>query len=123
MGTLDDSSETLTMRWRFWIITICAAALFPAHLRAHIGSPTVIFDGTAGPYPIRVIVRPPSVIPGRAEIDVRFLKPQSGVQRVTVLPVNWRAGLKGAPPPDEAVPVPSEPNLRHAELWLMTGGS
>jgi hypothetical protein len=42
---------------------------------------------------------------------------------VTVLPVNWRAGLTGAPPPDEATPVPGEPLLRHGELWLMSSGS
>jgi hypothetical protein len=43
--------------------------------------------------------------------------------KVTVLPVNWRAGLTGAPPPDEATAVPGEPALRHGELWLMSSGS
>jgi len=38
---------------------------------AHIGSPNVFFEGPAGPYPVRVTVRPPGVIPGLAEVSVR----------------------------------------------------
>jgi hypothetical protein len=77
----------------------------------------------AGPYAVRIIVLPAPVIPGRAEINVRLLQPSTSPVTVTVLPVNWRAGLKGAPPPDDALPVPGEPSLRHAELWLMRPGS
>lgn len=47
---------------------------------AHIGSPNVLFDGNAGPYPVRVIVRPPEVVPGRAEVIVRVTAPDA--QRV-----------------------------------------
>jgi hypothetical protein len=36
---------------------------------AHVGSPNVIFDGMAGPYAVRVVVRPPEVIPGLADIS------------------------------------------------------
>lgn len=95
----------------------------PTFAHAHIGSSTVIFEGAAGAYPLRVIIRPPDVIPGRASIDVRFLTaPPEGV-RVTVLPVAAGLGLKGAPPPDEALAVRGDETLRHAELWLMTKGS
>jgi hypothetical protein len=52
------------------------------------------------------------VVPGLADIDVRVLT--NGVRRVTVLPVHWRAGLEGAPPPDVATPVEGEPGLYHA---------
>ena len=103
------------------LAALLGLAAFPA--RAHIGSPAVVFDGTAGPYPVRVIILPPPVVPGRAEINVRLLKEESGPVKVTVLPVNWRAGLTGAPPPDEAMAVPGEPALRHGELWLMSSGS
>ena len=88
---------------------------------AHIGSPTVFFEGQAGPYPVRVVIRPPLAVPGRAEISVRI--PTNGVQRVTVLPVRWNAGRKGAPPPDEARPIRGEPDLYAAELWLMDSGA
>jgi hypothetical protein len=88
---------------------------------AHIGSPTVFFEGMAGPYPVRVVIRPPQAVPGRAAISVRL--PSEGVQRVTVLPVRWDAGRKGAPPPDEAKPVRGESDLFSAELWLMDRGA
>lgn len=91
--------------------------------RAHIGSSTVVFDGAAGPYPVRVIVAPPPVVPGRAEITVRLLEEKPEAVKITVLPVFWNAGLKGAPAPDEATPVAGDPALRQAELWLMTSGS
>ncbi|MFA6545598.1 MAG: hypothetical protein WCS99_14365 [Limisphaerales bacterium] len=90
-------------------------------LAAHIGSPSVIFEGQAGVYPVRVVVRPPEVVPGLAEISVRAHGP--GVTRVAVLPVHWRAGRHGAPPPDVAVPVRGETNLFAATLWLMTPGA
>ncbi len=88
---------------------------------AHIGSPNVIFEGKAGPHPVRVVVRPPEVVPGLAEISVRALGP--GVTRVAVLPVFWRVGKGGTPPPDIAQPVRGETNLYTATLWLMTPGA
>ena len=84
---------------------------------AHVGSPNVFYEGYAGPYPVRVTVRPPPVIPGRAEISVRV--EASAVKRITALPVVWNAGRKGAPPPDEAKLVRGETNLYSAEIWLM----
>jgi len=108
---------------RLFIPVLAAALLSTARLQAHIGSPAVVLDGAAGPYPVRVIILPPSVVPGRAEINVRLLSGEKEAPVVTVLPVNWRAGLKGAPPPDVAAPVPGDPSLRHSELWLMTSGS
>jgi len=90
--------------------------------RAHVGSPNVFFDGDAGPYPVRVIVRPPAVIPGLAEVTVR-LRDGRKVDGVTVQPVQWKAGLKGAPPPDEARPVRGDQGLWSGQLWIMTAGS
>lgn len=88
---------------------------------AHVGSPNVFFDGSAGPYPVRVIVRMPVVIPGLAEITVKLGEAKAG--EVTVQPIHWKAGTKGAPPPDEAVPVPGAPGVWSAQLWLMEGSS
>ncbi|MGH7567401.1 MAG: hypothetical protein ACREL9_00285 [Gemmatimonadales bacterium] len=94
-------------------------------LSAHVGSPDTYFEGSAGPYPIRVIVRSPGVVPGLAQISVRILGSEggAGVRRVTVLPVRWDAGTEGAPPADLADSVPGDPALYSAALWLMTVGS
>ncbi len=96
-------------------------ALIPLAASGHIGSPNVVYETQAPPVPLRVIIRPPSVVPGLAEIDVRVLT--NGVKRVTALPVHWRAGVEGSPPPDVAEPVEGEPNLYHAQLWLMARGA
>lgn len=87
----------------------------------HVGSPNVFFDGAAGPYPVRVIVRPPEVIPGVAEVTVRVK--EGTAERVTVQPVQWKAGAKGAPPPDVAEPLAGAAGLWTARLWIMTASS
>src|SRR6266545_2541950 len=96
---------------------VLSAILFPLRTHAHIGSPNVFYEGYAGPYPVRVTVRPPPVIPGRAEISVRVMS--AAVKKVAALPVVWNAGRKGAPPPDEARLVRGETNLYSTELWFM----
>ena len=98
--------------------------LFPfvvASAFAHVGSPTVFFEGMAGPHQLRIVVRPPGVVPGRAEISVRVLN--GAPTRVTALPVRWDVGTKGAPSPDILVPVSGDTNHFSGELWLMTLGS
>lgn len=90
--------------------------------RAHVGTSNAYFDGAAGPYGVRVIVRTPGVIPGLAQVTVRIPSGED-VERVTVRPLRADVGLAGAPPPDLAVPVPGEPGLYSGELWLMTAGS
>src|SRR5947208_10167803 len=97
-----------------FVLGCCCAA------EAHIGSPNVFLEDKAGEYSVRVVIRPPQVVPGLAEITVRV---RETVQRVTVLPVFWRAGREGAPPPDEARRVRDETNLYSAELWLMKPGA
>ena len=89
--------------------------------RAHVGSPNVFYDGSAGPYPVRVIIRPPVVIPGLAEITVKL--GETKASEVSVQPIQWKAGTKGAPPPDEAVPVPGAPGVWSAQLWFMRSSS
>ena len=89
---------------------------------AHVGSPDTFFAGKAGPYDVRVSVRLPGVIPGRAQVAVRI--PGSGgssdAYRVTLRAGQWNVGLKGAPPPEPAARLPQDPELYTAELWFMT---
>ncbi len=91
---------------------------------AHVGSPDTFFAGKAGPYDVRVSVRLPGVIPGRAQVAVRLVgitTPQD--HRVSLRAGQWNVGLKGAPPPETAAPVPGDPELYAAELWFMTASS
>ena len=88
---------------------------------AHVGSPDTFFTGTAGPYDVRVSVRLPGVIPGRAQVTVRVPSATSSSgHHVTVQAAQWNLGLKGAPPPETTTTVPGDPTLFTSELWFMT---
>ena len=52
-------------------IRIGAIAAIATVSAAHIGSPDVFFTGAAGPYDVRVVIRPPEVVPGIARVTVR----------------------------------------------------
>lgn len=112
-------------RLRLWVLVVLVVpavlVLCPLLSHAHVGSPNVFFEGTAGPWPVRVIVRPPAVIPGLAEVTVRVK--EGTPARIQVQPVQWKAGLQGAPPPDEARPVRGDERLWSGQLWIMTSGS
>jgi hypothetical protein len=91
---------------------------------AHVGSPDTFFTGKAGPYDVHISVRLPGVIPGRAQVTVRL----PGVASTQGYAVSahagqWNVGLKGAPPPEPAAPVPGDPSLYASELWFMTASS
>ena len=101
-----------------------ALLLLAALSMAHVGSPDTFFGGKAGPYDVRVSVRLPGVIPGRAQVTVRVEGVKTaGSHRVAVQAGQWNVGLKGAPPPEDAAPVPGDPSLFAAELWFMTASS
>ena len=101
------------------LAAVAATALVAA---AHVGSPDTYFQGAAGPYPIRVIVRSPGVVPGQAEIIVRLLAP-GAVSRVSVLPIFWDPRTAAPPPSDRAERVAGDPTLFRAALWLMRSGA
>lgn len=105
------------------LLLLLVLVLRVAPVWAHVGSPNVLYDGDAGPFPVRVIVRPPEVIPGDAEITVR-LREDRKVDKVTVQPALFDAvGFKGAPPPDEARPVSGAPGVWSGQFLLMKEGS
>ena len=118
-------SPTGAMAIRTGVAILVAGGLIAAFApttSAHVGTSNAYFDGVAGPYGVRVIVRTPGVIPGLAQASVRILSGE-GVERVTMRPLRADVGLDGAPPPDVAVAVPGEAGLYSGELWLMTAGS
>lgn len=98
-----------------------AAILCAIVSMAHVGSPDTFFTGRAGPYDVRVSVRLPGVIPGRAQVAIRVPGATgSSGHRVTVQAAQWNVGLTGAPPPESAARVPGDPTLFASELWFMT---
>ncbi len=86
---------------------------------AHVGSPDVIFKGKAGAYDVSVVIRPPEVVPGIARVTVRA---PASVTGVTIRPVYWRAGAKGAPSADAMQAVGDEGTFQ-GSLWLMARGA
>ncbi len=89
---------------------------------AHVGSPDTFYEGDAGPYRVRIIVRPPGVVPGRADVTVRLLG-GSGVRSVLVLPLRGGRPTAQDPPPDSAQRVPGASDLFDTQLWLMDAGA
>ena len=106
------------MRKRSTALLVASIAVVSS---AHVGSPNVVFDGNAGPYAVRVIVRPPMVVPGRAEVIVQAS--DSTIQHVVIRPVFWRAGVAGAPEGDEAARVATARGTYSGQLWLMAYGA
>jgi len=97
------------------IVLGIAGATRTAH--AHIGSPDTWFEGSAGPYPVRVVVRAPGAIPGLAEIDVRVLAGRASEVSAQARAWNAKEGL--APPPDLAQVVSGDPSLYSVPMWFM----
>jgi len=121
VGWVDESRQTLARAVIRRLVVATLLATLVLVTSAHVGSPDTWFEGKAGPYPVRVVVRLPGVIPGLAQIDITV--PASGIEKVTAQPVIFDAGKEGAPPPDVAAPVPGRPGAYHAQLWFMTVGS
>jgi hypothetical protein len=89
---------------------------------AHVGSPDVFYEGNAGPYHLLVTVRPPAVIPGVAEVEVRSASPD--VKEVRVVPLRLTGpGAKFAPTPDIAKRSPDDPQFYTGSLWMMGFGA
>lgn len=93
--------------------------LLPAAAVAHVGSPNVFFEGTAGPHPVRVIIRPPDALPGFVQVDVRG----DGLTNVAVRAALFGDGPETSPEAIRALPVAGDTNLFNAAVWLRFGGS
>jgi hypothetical protein len=101
-------------------VFLLALVLLPWTARGHVGSPDVFFDGKVGPYPAQITIRMPSVVPGRARIEVRPETEQP--VKVSFLPLYSKTAIKNAPPAEAAQPVAGEPGLYSGDLWLMSVG-
>ncbi|HEV7966061.1 MAG TPA: hypothetical protein VGP19_00745 [Candidatus Acidoferrales bacterium] len=104
----------------FGIVILLLAAALP--LGAHVGSPDVFYEGSAGPYRLFVTIRVPQVIPGVAEIQIR--SEAGDVRAVHVVPMRLAGPGSNLPPaPDLAVQSKDDPQFFTASLWLMESGA
>lgn len=101
---------------------LLAAWLCALPLLAHVGSPDVFYEGAAGPYRLLVTIRPPQVIPGVAQVEIRSTSPEVRQVRIVPLPMTG-PGAKLAPTPDVAQQSKQDPQFYTGSLWLMATGS
>jgi hypothetical protein len=101
--------------------TIAVVAAIAVVSSAHVGSPEVFYDGSAGPYLLHVRVSPPTVVPGVAWVYVRTA--ETDLDSIVIRPVFWRAGVQGAPAGEAMTRVVGESGLYAGKLWLMSRGS
>jgi hypothetical protein len=103
-------------------LLVCAILLLASPSWAHVGSPDVYAEGNAGPYKLSVVIRPPLVIPGVAEVDVRVLTP--GVRAINIAPLALVGEASKHPPTADAMKTAtSDPNYFTGQLWIMAPGS
>lgn len=89
---------------------------------AHVGSPDVYFDGQAGRYRLLITVRPPAMIPGLAQIEVRSESPD--VKGIKVVPLYIVGeGSKYPPAADDLQRSKDDPQFFSGQLWIMGSGS
>jgi len=102
--------------------TLLLLLAFVSAALAHVGSPDVFYEGNAGPYRLLVAVRPPAVIPGVAEVEVRSASPD--VREVRMVPLRLQGpGAQFAPTPDVAKRSTDDPQFYTGSLWLMGFGA
>jgi hypothetical protein len=109
------------MRTRISVL-LCAILFLASPSWGHVGSPDVYAEGNAGPYKLSVVIRPPLVIPGVAEVDVRVLTP--GVRAINIAPLALVGEASKHPPTADAMKIAtSDPNYFTGQLWIMAPGS
>ncbi len=105
------------------ILRLCFLLSFAAAtLSAHVGVNEVYLEGLAGPYPLHVVIRPPAVIPGVAEVEVRGLA--KDIQSIRLTPMTLTgAGAKYPPTPEAAIQSQHDPQYWTGSVWIMAPGS
>jgi hypothetical protein len=89
---------------------------------AHVGSPDVYFEGTAGPYHLLVTINPPAMVPGIAQVQVRVTS--GTVASISVAPVYVNGKDQGLPPASDTLqPSAGDPQWFTGKVWLMESGS
>ncbi|MGC1293533.1 MAG: hypothetical protein WA869_00710 [Alloacidobacterium sp.] len=107
-----------SLSWLACLLVLLSA--LPAS--AHVGSPDIYAEGEAGPYKLFVVIRPPLVIPGVAQIEVRSSTP--GIDNITITPMLLTGDASKHPPVPDAMTRPSnDAQFFTGHLWIMATGS
>ena len=70
------------------LISFCILFSIFLFCSAHVGSPNIVFEGSAGPYKLLVNIQPPEVVPGLAQVSVRI--PEGEINEVSMQTVYFR---------------------------------
>jgi hypothetical protein len=106
-------------RCLFVLLSLLGACL-PAY--AHVGSKDVFEEVAAGPYKLYVTIRPPTVIPGVAGVEVRAIG--APVQAVDITPMPMTGEASTHPPtPDKMKPSAVDKAFFTGSIWMMEAGS
>jgi hypothetical protein len=101
---------------------IVAAGFGSLPALAHVGSPDIYAEGSAGPYRLLVTIRPPLVIPGVAEIEVRAVG--QGVSGIAIAPIPLTGEASLHPPvADQMKRSAADQSFYTGALWIMASGS
>src|SRR5258707_4846245 len=107
---------------RAFLTFLTGCVLIVSRGSAHVGSPDVFYEGTAGPYRLFVTVRTPPMIPGIAQIEVRAL--DGNVTGIRIVPLRAVGeGSEFAPPSDRMERSPADAQYFTGKLWLMGSGA
>src|SRR5580692_4987628 len=87
--------------------------------QAHVGSADVFYEGSAGPYRLMVTIRPPQVVPGLAEVEIRSASPEIREIRVAPVPLTGPAA-QYPPTPDILRQSKEDPQFYTGSVWLMS---
>jgi hypothetical protein len=88
---------------------------------AHVGSPDVYLESSAGPYHLLVSVNPPAMIPGVAQVQIRVTS--GTANSITITPIYVNGKDQGLPPaPDSMQPSTGDSHWFAGKVWLMESG-
>jgi hypothetical protein len=105
---------------RLWLLFIALVAVPPAH--AHLGSKDVFEQVTAGPYKLFITIRPPTVIPGVATVEVRATGAAVSSLNITPVPLTGEAS-KHPPSSDAMKRSAADSAYFTGGVWMMASGS
>src|SRR5260370_39547185 len=109
------------MKPTLFIFLAACVSLVP-RAEAHVGSPDVFYEGSAGPYRLFVTVRTPPMIPGIAQIEVRSL--DGNVTDIRIVPLRAVGeASEYAPPSDKMERSQVDAQYFTGKLWLMASGA